>query len=362
MLRIPNEIVVSIVENLDLGGLLVAAHVSMQWRYASKLTFIWQDLQVSACSEGLLLHSIKYSKRDNGFCDGRMIVAANDTQYRKRPMTYIRATVPLFPNLVHLHSNLLAKVRFLDAPWKDLSDTALSELLPVFPNLTHLDVSGCWDLTQYTLTRCISVYCNNIETLNLSSTLMTGREVSRILVKCPHLVNLSLSQCPRLTGACLADIVTLIGERVRSLAFASCHHLTTQWAFDVLSILGKAPFLKFLNISSNAGIDASSLSVFAFTRQKAREANIENGGELDNAGSLETVCPKPGKFPSLTVNVCDCELLTKADIDEVTDMNAEMTVVGNSKLKDNSPESVKEYLTLILGSQYVADGWSNQSF
>ncbi|KAJ3210074.1 hypothetical protein HDU67_005673 [Dinochytrium kinnereticum] len=244
---------------------------------------------------------------------------------------------PLLPTFLAHHTQLLKHIRYLDAPGHDVTDAVLMEALPALPNLTHLSLSGCWDLTRDAMIHSIPTCCPNLITLDLSNTLAMSSEIVCILSKCPNIVNLNLQSCPRMTGGGLLRIANMIQSKVKVMAFGACHHLTTRVAGKLLQSLGKAPSLRLLDVRSNMTISFESLK------------------ELCD-GRLEMMKARNGQIPMLSVNVSDCELITKRDVVEVLEIGANIKLVANPVIRDHTPEGIAEYLRMIVDAQRVNNG------
>ncbi|KAJ3092354.1 hypothetical protein HDU96_002770, partial [Phlyctochytrium bullatum] len=273
------QINLQVFQHLDLGDLIYAAQVCRRWREAARSPFIWESLQLYLDADGFLLHpevnrinfplflsSRQYpDKTETGQIrteSGRHTLSIYRTQTPLPPPR--RSHIPIASALAPGNTPLLLPhIRHLDASRSDITDTILTAVLPHLPSLSHLSLSHCYELDALGLALAVAEHCPRLVALDVSSTLVSGRELCHMLKRCKGVRELNVSGCPLLTAQCLMSVVRRLRERVRRLEMAGLQYLTGSAAVAVCEELGRAPDLEFVSLRSNSAVSVAALKALA---------------------------------------------------------------------------------------------------
>ena len=191
-------------------------------------------------------------------------------------------------------------------------------------------------------------YLRNLQRIELKGSGITDSSITLLANSCPRLISLNIAKCYNLTEKSLISIGKLMQLEALDISFNNCvsnkswlilcvfsrnlksvvmqNCMYCEW--DIVgAILPKN--LKIWDISRNFGVGIEVLKTILKTKAM--------GGEQFN----------------LTLKVNDCDMLTR---DEISDLEKKcpegstLHIKGNARLKNNSAEGVREYLSMLISA------------
>jgi len=135
-------------------------------------------------------------------------------------------------------------LRSLDTSGTNVTGENLSEYKGTLPCLENLDMSDCNKLTNKGLLQILQLCGSTLRSLDISGTNITGENLSEYKRTLPCLENLNMSICEQLTNKGLLQILQLCGSTLRSLDISS----TNITGENLSEYKGTLPCLEKLNM------------------------------------------------------------------------------------------------------------------
>ncbi|KAI8619388.1 hypothetical protein BC830DRAFT_781064 [Chytriomyces sp. MP71] len=218
---LPNEILQSIFETLNINDILNAARVCRRWRLNSLSPCVWRKLRLSLNENGIfcqvLLHEYKSPLKFMQSTHRKQILSS------VKKATTLRVCKSLFTQL----QSQLNQIHYLDAPFHDIIDADLIKMLTHLPSLRSLNLERCRYLSVNVIP-FISTVSRELKSINLSNTYMDDAALRFLVRNAPNIIELNFSQCPGVTDEGVLGICQYISERVQVLKMAACFAVSRQ--------------------------------------------------------------------------------------------------------------------------------------
>lgn len=210
------------------------------------------------------------------------------------------------------------KVSFADS---QIHRQEMIALLGEMKRLRCLSFSGFLDLCDTALQVVLQKHGSELRVLDLSGCqYLTNFSISEIARRCKKLHTLILSECSFSSAA--LEIITeseQLTNNLRHLDISKCYLMDC----GVISPLSKLYQLQILKLCSHEWLNASNLPYILAPLRQIRQVDIRN-----------------------------CEDFTRCSIDEVKrSLVAEVEIIENTKLNDDSEESIRSYLMALISAQ-----------
>ncbi|KAI9342594.1 hypothetical protein BDR26DRAFT_859224 [Obelidium mucronatum] len=329
---LPNEVLQSIFEKLDLDHLLIAGQICTQWRVNTRSNSIWRNMNISICEKGILC-SASHSKRrpptpKTGFkfstrLNGCILSTSNSDSILKIAKEVVSSLKPQ-----------LAQIQYLRAPFHDITDAHLIQFMTHMPEITSISVERCRHLSVNVIP-FIPTLCPKLTSIDLSNTYMDDAAFRFLVRNSHHLEELTLSQCPKVTDEGIIGICKIMASKIRVLKMAACFAVSKDGfrkGLANLALTGEK--LEYLDIGSNAAsIDYEVMMEFA----TLRTTKVQPHHYVDNK--------------KLVINIMgDGWEFTKDEVESVQLIDESLNLIHNARMANHSEDGVKEYLSYLMNA------------
>ncbi|ORY49929.1 hypothetical protein BCR33DRAFT_556824 [Rhizoclosmatium globosum] len=193
---LPNEVLQSIFEKLDISQLLIVGQVNTQWRENSRSSSIWRNMNLSISEKGILC-SMSGHYRSTLPNSTQPITLKPTIRFAQLHKGYILES----SNIVHMTRSIavtkhlttslkdqLNLVQHLNAPLHDISDHHLIKFLTHMPSLRHISLERCRSLTVNVIP-FLPTLVRGLVSIDLSNTYMDDSALRFLVRNSPFWLN-----------------------------------------------------------------------------------------------------------------------------------------------------------------------------
>ena len=276
--------------------------------------------------------------------------------------------------LKELCRSCLYNLTYLDISLTNVSGTNLSGNSGSLPRLQTLNLGACRLLTDEGLLEILNIFGGTLQSLDICWNEITGNNLSEIQGTLPCMENVNLNLCKKFTDHGLLQIVRLCGKTLKSLNINStlisgknlsdhngtlpcietlvcqgCKELTSEGLSNILQACGT--LLKSLNISNTniAGINGNKNYE---TCSSLENLNMVSCRQVTDEGFLKILQTFGGKLKSLNIVMTSISGKTLSEYEGTLPCIENLNAHFNGYLKD---DGLVHLLRLCKGSLKYLD-------
>ncbi|GAN04042.1 F-box/LRR-repeat protein 2 isoform X2 [Mucor ambiguus] len=239
--KIPNEILIIMLESLDAADLFHCSTVSKHWN-----DFVIPILWRSPIPSKPILSCLPS-------------FAAMDKKHRIRHTHQESHLSPGFPLHIPRYGHAVKSLD-LSQIASHVTDCTIQHIVRSCPQLVNLNLSHCRLITNeglHYLGRATRI-ASQLQVLSLQNCRqITDAGLSHLTAQCHGLQTLHLGACPRITNDGIISLVTASGNTIRRLRLSDCSHMTGSTLHAIARLCG--PRLEWLDIARTKAIRHTDL-------------------------------------------------------------------------------------------------------